>query len=212
VKTILSKALLVITATMALVGCAGKVSYAPPTPETNVKQSAVINTTQDIVWKTMIKNLSKNFYVINNIDKESGLINVSYASDPEAVIDCGHITSYVKNAQGARTYDFPAAKASETYEIMDMNYGLFFVERRMSVDGRANIIVQPVDSNNTSVSVSARYVVTKTLTQRNVSSNIPSSFTDTVNFNSSGSATFAEGGTTCHATGKLESDILASAN
>lgn len=112
---------------VALAGCAGKVDYIRPTmqatPGQNVK---LIQKPRDAVWAASVPALSKQFFVINNLDKSSGLINLSYSGDPEKYIDCGRITSFVKNAQGERTYDFAGAKAQQSYEIMNPSVGLSF--------------------------------------------------------------------------------------
>jgi hypothetical protein len=204
-----------VSAIFGLSACAGKVDYTPPAPPSQFENSVVIDQPQLAVWQRIVKNLSRDFYVINNIDKDSGLINISYSSNPEDIIDCGRIRSYVKNARGERTYDFPAAKAAQSYEVMDMQYGngLLFIDRRVAVEGRANVIVQPVDQNHTSVSVSAKYIVTKTFVARNTAPNsIPLSQTDTISFNSGGSATFPGNlPSTCRSTGKLEGDVIAAA-
>lgn len=196
----------------ALSGCAGKVEYTQPAALSKIDTSVTIKEPKDVVWKRIVRNLSKEFYVINNIDNESGLINVSYSSNPEAVIDCGRVKSYVKNARGERTYEFAGASQSEEYEIMDMEHGngLFAVNRRISVEGRANIVVQSETPSQTDISVSVKYVVTKALTLRSPTSPIPVNLNDTVSFNSGSSGIFQGAGETiCRSTGKFESDILA---
>ena len=84
-----------------LAGCAGKVDYIRPTTQISLGQNTkLIQKPRDAVWATSVPALSKQFFVINNLDKTSGLINLSYSGDPEKYIDCGRITSFVKNAQG----------------------------------------------------------------------------------------------------------------
>jgi hypothetical protein len=112
-----------------LAGCAGKVDYIRPTMHTTPGQNTkLIQKPRDAVWAASVPALSKQFFVINNLDKSSGLINISYSGDPEKYIDCGRITSFVKNAQGERTYDFAGAKAQQNYEIMNPGVGLFFLD------------------------------------------------------------------------------------
>lgn len=204
-----------IASALLLAGCAGEVKYTPPASSAPIQNSAVIKQSFKKVWPRLVKNLARDFYVINNIDKESGLINVSYSSNPETIIDCGHIRSYVKNARGERTYDFPAATASKQYETMDTANGLSFINRKMEAEGRANIIVQPIDPHSTSITVNTKYVVTKTVHARNAMGQT-GSISDTINFTSGGSAEFPsynsnQSGTACHSTGKLERDVIAAA-
>ena len=107
--------LVIAALSLCVAACAGKVDYIRPTasvsPSFNVK---TVERSRDAVWNASVPELGKQFFVINNLDKSSGLMNISYTGDPERYIDCGRITSYVKNARGERTYDFAGAKAQQT--------------------------------------------------------------------------------------------------
>ena len=103
---------------LSIAGCGAvqsRIDYAPPSraiaQNANVK---VIKRSRDDVWSAAVPALGKQFFVINNIEKASGLMNVSYNGDPEKYIDCGRITSYVKNLRGERNYEFAGAKAHQT--------------------------------------------------------------------------------------------------
>lgn len=202
-----------LTSLVLLAGCAGKVSYVRPTanaaPGSNVK---LVDRPRDAVWGSSIPELGKQFFVINNLDKASGLMNVSYSGDPERYIDCGRITSYVQNARGERTYDFPGAKAQQMYEVMNPGVGLFFIDRRMSVEGRVNLIFEDVGGTSTRVTANTRYVVTRAQTVRSAANNASQSANDTISFNSRSGASFpsnAQGQSAeCVATGALEREIL----
>lgn len=195
-------------------GCAGKLDYVRPnisaTPSTNYK---VIDKPREAVWNASVPELGKQFFVINNLDKSSGLINISYSGDPEKYIDCGRITSYVKNARGERTYDFPGAKAQQSYEVMNGN-GLFMIDRKMSVEGRVNLVFEEVGANQTKVTANTRYVVQRQQTVRSAANNFPQSASDSISFNSGASSSFtanADGrATECMANGALEREILSS--
>jgi hypothetical protein len=198
-----------------VVSCAGKLDYIRPTTQPVLSSNvAIISKPRDAVWNASVPELGKQFFVINNLDKSSGFINVSYTGDPEKYIDCGRVTSYVKNAQGERTYDFPAAKAQQSYEVMNPSVGLFFIERKMSLDGRVNLIFEEVGPNQTKVTANIRYIVQRQLTIRNAANNVPQSRSDSVSFNSNGSASFPAASasdnraTECVATGELEREIL----
>jgi hypothetical protein len=195
-----------------LAGCAGKVDYVRPSlaviQGSNVK---VIDRPREAVWTASIPEIGKQYFVINNIDKASGLINVSYSGDPERFIDCGLITSYVKNARGERTYTFRGEKAQQNYEIMN-EQGLFFLDRRMALEGRINLVFEEVSPSSTRVTANTRYVVNRTHHVRSAANNATNSRTDTINFNSAGRASFppnARGeATECAATGQLEKELL----
>jgi hypothetical protein len=196
-----------------LAGCAGKVEYIRPitqmAPGENIR---LIKKPRDAVWAASVPALSKRFFVINNLDKSSGLINISYSGDPEKYVDCGRITSFVKNAQGERTYDFAAAKAQQSYEIMNPGVGLFYFDRRMSLEGRINLIFEEVDADTTRVTANTRYVVTRTQVVRSASGGFPQTSTDSISFSSGASAPFPANQrgefAECAARGVLEQEVL----
>ena len=187
--------------------CAGKQDYVRPVPPQNTSNTVTVERPREIVWNASVPELGKQFFVINNLDKSSGLINISYTGDPEKYIDCGEVTSYVRNLRGERTYKFPASKAQQVYEVMDNAGNLFGIERTMSLEGRVNLIFEEASKTSTRVTANTRYVVTRQITARGVMSQIPQSSTDSISFNSNGKAVFP-GDTECVATGKLEQDIL----
>jgi hypothetical protein len=196
-----------------LAGCAGKVDYIRPSVQVAQGQNTkTINRPREAVWATSVPALGKQFFVINNLDKSSGLINLSYTGDPEKYIDCGRITSFVKNAQGERTYDFPGAKAQQSYEIMNPSAGLFLLDRRMNLEGRVNLIFEEVDANTTRVTANTRYVVTRTQAIRSAAGGFPQNATDTISFNSGASAPFPSNQrgefAECAARGVLEQEVL----
>jgi hypothetical protein len=196
-----------------LSGCAGKLDIVRPTTQPNAANNfKIIDKPREAVWNASIPELGKQFFVINNLDKSSGLINVSYNGDPEKYIDCGRVTSYVKNARGERTYDFPGAKAQQQYEVMDNNR-LFYINRRLSLEGRVNLVFEEVSQNQTRVTANTRYVVQRQVTVTAAANNIPQSGSDSISFNSGSSNSFAPNNNgqvlECVATGALEREILA---
>jgi hypothetical protein len=79
---------------VVIAGCAGTNGYVAP----DIKVEAISNTkliekSREDVWNAGIAALGKRFFVINNLDKSSGLININYSGDPEKYVDCGRITS-----------------------------------------------------------------------------------------------------------------------
>lgn len=202
-----------LSLTMAfIVGCAGKVDYIRPSVQPAASSnSKVIDKPRDAVWNASVPALGKQFFVINNLDKSSGLMNMSYSGDPEKYVDCGQISSYVKNARGERTYNFAGASAQQTYEIMNNN-GLFFIDRKMSLDGRVNLVFEEVGPNQTRVTANTRYVINRQQTIRSTANNFPQTFSHSISFNSGGAASFPPSNdgraAECAATGALEREIL----
>jgi hypothetical protein len=197
---------------VACAGMAGKVEYVRPLTEpglsTNVK---IIERPREMVWNSTVPVLGKQYFVINNLDKSSGLINLSYSGDPEQYIDCGRIISYVKNARGERTYDFAASKAQQSYEIMNTMTGLFFIDRRMNLEGRVNLVFEEIGQTTTRITANTRYVVNRTQEVRDIQG-ASRTFSNSISFNSGGGASFptnAEGqSANCVSTGTLEREIL----
>ena len=202
-----------LVSTVLLCSCAGKVEYIRPTtvsiPGANTK---IIDKPRDAVWNAAVPELGKQFFIINNLDKSSGLINISYSGDPEKYIDCGRITSYVKNARGERVYDFAGAKAQQNYEIMEPGVGLFLIDRRMALEGRVNLVFQELNSSQTRVTANTRYLVQRQRTFQNLGNNSTQTVSDSLSFNAGGSASFPQAPNSntseCVATGLLEVEIL----
>jgi hypothetical protein len=186
----------------------GSTSYTPPTEaQSAVENSVVINRPMDQVWRQLVARLSGEFFVINNIDRSSGLINVSYSGDPEIVLDCGTVTSSVTNARGARTYNFPGARARAQYETLT-NGILLGVERRIALEGRANILVMSEARGGTRVTANVRYVVTAEWRYTALDGRRDDR-RETVSFNTGTSATIpGTAGTTCRSNGEMERRII----
>ena len=197
-------------AALALTACAGKVDYTPPTISPSEANSKTVDQPKEAVWKSLIPALGQKFFVINNLDKASGLINISYSGDPELYVDCGTITSYVKNARGERTYTFPAAQANQVYEVLTDRY--YQIDRRMTLEGRMNLIVQEVSARQTKVTANTRYVLTRTQTILAAGAPAPVTLTHSINLNTGQTGSFpanADGGaTTCAPNGKFEAAVL----
>lgn len=203
--------IIIIAAALGLTGCAaGSLSYAPPGDYGQINNEKTINRPFDSVWASSIPALSKDFFVINNIDKDSGLINLSYSGDPQKYLDCGTVESEVSNAQGKRNYRFDGTSPYQVYEILSRDM-IFRITRRMSLDGRINLIFEPIGEDQTKATANIRYAVTKKVSATPITGGYPSSFEDTVTFNTGSGASFPskdDEGTHCVSTGKLERDIL----
>jgi hypothetical protein len=76
------KHLAAITLVVVLAGCASATSnYQPPSTSAR-NYSKEVNRPKDLVWNDTVAALGQRFFVINNMDKASGLINLSYSGDP----------------------------------------------------------------------------------------------------------------------------------
>lgn len=205
--------LLCCVISVALVGCVmGQVNTIPASAPASYENSVVINKKRADVWATGVPRLAKEFFVINNLDQTSGLINVSYSGDPERYVVSGTIKSHVENAMGPRDYEFPAASAHQVYEVVQNN-NLWRYSRRMSLEGRANVVLEELGPEKTRVTANVRYILTKTLDVRHAVNGQGGTSVDTASFNSGQKGTFPKEPPPAleyYATGTLEQAILRS--
>jgi hypothetical protein len=158
----------VVAIFLSMIGCAtpGRSGYTLQKPSSyTVKNEKTVNRPFNEVWDELVRDLAKSFFVINNIDKASRIINVSFNSEtPEKFIDCGRTQrTYSRGKENeeyayeiAASSSFKMAFAAGPYKNLP---GTRFANRRTSLDGRMNIYVAPVDGG-TQISANARYIFT----------------------------------------------------
>ena len=158
---------LLLPPTILLAGCATTAhsdrSYTPPDPVT-IKNETQLNDSFDAVWDRLVGRLATGFFVINNIDKSSRIINVSYSTDtPVKFVDCGRsVRTFAANGENKR-YAYNVAESS-VYQ-WGGNWGplnnlprVAVVQRSTSLEGRINIYVAPA-AKTTKVSVNTKYIL-----------------------------------------------------
>lgn len=195
-----------------LSGCvSGAITRTQATRPERGTNSVIVQGTRDEVWARAIPVLGKTFFIINNIDKQSGLINVSYSGDPERYVDGGMITSYVTGPRGEFRSTFPASRGSWVYNaITKLSNGMDVystVYRTLTLDGRANIILEEAPSKQTKITVNIRYIMTKSGVIRTMTEP-PSNFTGTASMSTGGELVFPGERDTYYPTGVLEQEIL----
>ena len=104
--------------------------------------------------------------------------------------------------------------AMVVYEVIN-NYGLFFIERKMDLEGRVNLIFEEVSPTSTRITANTKYVVSLSIIARSAANNIPHSDGASISFNSgvahhSRPPPDGSRATECVLTGRLERDILSS--
>ena len=194
-----------------------------------VVNEATVDGSYGAVWDSLVRDLAKSFYVINNIDKESRIINVSFSSsDAEEYVDCGRTQRTFTDGGVTESFNYAVA-AKSTFKVAASrqehpsmsNYSVF--RRESQLEGRANIYIAPVagDLGKTTVSVNARYVLSTKVRgeafAKHVSGNIlargrspDETYTYTFNTAGTGSLDAGSGVTvTCFSKGKLEGEVLA---
>jgi hypothetical protein len=191
-----------------LSGCGSTLySVTPPGEWKAVQSSMVYPEPRDEVWDRAIQRLARRFFVINNIDRASGLINLSYAGEPQAYVDCGTLS--VSSAGVEATAPFPLGAANARYAAYvpapNGYWYLVTVSRQVELEGRINLVFQQEPAGGTRVTVNSRYI----LRARWGPSFAGSS---TTAFNTGGRGELLGPpempSTTCVATGALETSIL----
>ena len=103
----MKNAVLSVLIAATLAGCATKVDYRPPSLASVPSNSKVVDKPIDEVWTKAVPAIGKQFFVINNLDKSSGLMNLSYSGSPEQYVDCGHLNLQDQKASGVQTNPSP---------------------------------------------------------------------------------------------------------
>lgn len=187
---------------LSISACASTFGYTGPTgkPGGADLNSTVVSMSREKVWDAAIPLLGKQFFVINNLDRSSGFINLSYSGDPTDYIDCGR----VKVSTPARPdVEFPGASPSIDYVATAPDTGPYQVNRTVSLEGRMNLVLEEVDTTTTRVTVTTRYVVTRNMSAGLYSNSVTGSF-DT---GGSGLVGGGETAMTCQPTGRLEKKV-----
>lgn len=138
---------ILIVALLSATGCAVfSASYkAPSGTQQQDKYVKTINASYDKVWSTLIQYSAKTFFAIENYEKASGLITLSFgASNPVGFVTGGHVE-----------YGYAGGT---TFSGDYVEYLTKFGEAEL--DGKLNIVVTKVSENKTKVSVNARYIFT----------------------------------------------------
>lgn len=194
-----------------------------------VHNEITVNQPYQQVWDKLVRGLSKSYYMINNIDKESRIINLSFSSTlPQEYVDCGSTERTYTNRGVTETFKYKTA-ASSRFKLASSiqsdpvsNYYLD-INRTSSLEGRISVYLAPEQGDNTKthVVVNTFYILSITnsgnvfresLSGRILSSTfIPNTPPTKIKFNTGNPSqfTWTEGVTsTCSSNGKSENDIL----
>jgi hypothetical protein len=185
--------------------------YTPPSKKNKIINKTIINGSKDVVWKKVISNLSQNFFVVNNLDKESGFINVSYSGDPEEYVDGGYVHMTFSNLAGSRDYRFSGSTATTTYTTKSEDGTVMTINRKLDLDGRINVMIVSLDSTKCQISVNIKYIINQNNTGTDVLGRTLIPYNETISFNTGNSAT-SKARTEYCSNGNLETLILSMAD
>lgn len=136
-----SISLLGVISLLLVTGCVSG-NYQAPTA-TDTQKSVVVDKEFDETWEDLLTYTAGSFFGIENFEKESGLLTLSFgAGDASPYIDCGTF-SYER---GANSYNGPYVD---------------YVDRLgADLTGKMNLRVRPIAEEQSEVTVNARYVFT----------------------------------------------------
>jgi len=122
---------------LILSGCATN-SYTPPSSlaKDEAKHEVMVNKSFDATWASLIDYASGTFFAIDNFEKASGLITLSFgAADPSHFIDCGQMVAPIFQGSFATfmatewnatltSVSMPALSALWTFLVVDNDTAL----------------------------------------------------------------------------------------
>lgn len=210
-----------------LAGCDGNlgrhyVVYGQP-ETADIDNTSVILDSFDLVWDRTVKDLSQTYFVINNVAKDSRIINMSFSlENPEDYVDCG-ITKYsFVGGPGGRPDQVDQLPLSRNQVILpvampnpyNMTYTLpttAITDTHLS--GRANVYIAPLNNNNTEISVNAMFVFTEKKRYMPFADIrwSPEEFSVQFNTRAQGTTVTDWGTVRCRSTGLLEQEIIRAA-
>jgi hypothetical protein len=193
---------------IGMAGCATSTANYTPPNERNVTNTKLVNKPFDVVWDSLVKELSGDFFVINNIDKNSRLINISFSSQrPSEFVDCGTTARKFTNARGDQNYTYKTADSSNFVSTNKQGHA-FTVRRNSRLEGRTNIYVAP-ENSGTNITVNTKYVISVAMTATAIDGR-PAG-TENFIFDPSTKQSFSNADLTCVALGTIEERILRAA-
>jgi hypothetical protein len=196
--------------TVCIAGCAtSSMQYSPPN-KVSIVNSTKIAKPFDVVWDQLVRELSSDFFVINNIDKNSRLINISFSTNrPSDYIDCGR-TVRAFNGIGGDSSTYNAADSAR-FNVTNRIGQVFNVQRTTKLTGRANIYVAP-ESPGTSVIVNTKYVLDINSHATSLDGKPAGQSSSSVDFSTKTSSDQTANGPACSTKGVIEQKILAFVN
>lgn len=172
---------------LLLTGCGvTQPTYTAPEESPIESTSVTVDAEFDEAWSTLIGYASQRFFAIDSFEKDSGLLTITFSSDPDRFINCGMYKT-----------------DSPSYEGTYIGYAERYLSAGLS--GRMNLTVREVD-NGTEIAVNTRYVfdVTNGPQQFSWTFNTGGSDTQVVPSNNFG----ATQERTCRPTHQAEEEIL----
>lgn len=201
-----------LLAALLSAGCyTTKIDIRPAERPTSAENSIVVERSRAELWAKGIPALASRFFVINNLDQTSGLVNVSYAGSPVRYVEGPILTYSVMQGAGSpqRSTTFLGTQDKVDY-VYAQGERAAIVHRAMKLEGRANIVLEELGPAKTRVTANVKYVLTQSKSFEPVGRWIPPPpVSATIDFNSGGSGSFTDHpDATYYASGALEAELL----
>ena len=118
--------------------------YVPPNIDnTNFKNSVITNKNVDETWNSVIDFVNDSFFKIENLEKDSGLLTLSFGSkQAESFIDCGD-------------FEYTLFFTGEEFKGSYIDYaksGLLAV-----LEAEMNINIRKIDNESSKISINTNY-------------------------------------------------------
>lgn len=142
-------------------GCAGKINtnITPPN-DYDVQETKIYNKPYDIVWKSVVQSIGSSYFVLENIEKDSGILSLSFTTQtPEDLIDCGTIEESGTVQMQKYNLKYKGTDNNITRTVISDNGLIGTALRKFSVSGKSNILVKSIGTKSTQVTVKTRYIV-----------------------------------------------------
>ncbi|WP_244432575.1 hypothetical protein [Desulfocurvibacter africanus] len=145
----------------------GAYTYTPPVPPADLSPlSIVVAHGPDATWEATVAYLSGKSYDLGIVARDSRVIHASFTpAQPDALIDCGSVQSWVQEYWTRCEYDFKASTSHVKYETMD-NKKLTRSERTAQLTGKATVLLTPLEDGRTRITASASYQLTRDFLRR----------------------------------------------
>ena len=143
---------------VSLCGCATATqsTYRPP-QEVKITNEKTVNAPFDDVWSRALPKLAQSFFSINNMEKDSGFLNLSYAGDPGTYVDCG---TNVMTGKG-QTQAVSLSNSTNSVDATVKGGSQVTVNAQTTLDTKINVVFVKETETTTRVSVNVQYEVRK---------------------------------------------------
>ena len=152
------RASLFMMISLAVCGCTAKAParYQPPQAVT-IANEKTVNAPFADVWTRTLPKIGQSFFVINNIEKDSGFLNLSYSGDPGLYVDCG--TKLHTGKGGPQTVHL--SNRSNTVQTTGIGGSQVILSGQTKLDTKINVVFVSETETTTKVSVNVQYEVHK---------------------------------------------------